>query len=543
MKFLKENFNPILLISFFSIVSQLFVFDYGFINGKFYFSINPISIYQWPLIDNFPALLRLKNSNFLKYDFFTNASSTINPRFFYVKTIHYFSYIFKIDFIKTLISFCLFFTITIPVLFYFLILKITSKILIPLKINTNKTIVFLFIILIFNTKLNQAFSIAWWLPFLTLPIAQTFSLFFGLLNILLNDKKTIKNVILCHFFLIVSILFHPSIGLLCFIFNIIINYESFYSILKNNKYYFINVILIILLINFIFGSSTKLSSENFVRIYCLVGHSQHYLLNFFGNHLNISWKINFMIIQFLLIFPSVLFYQIKNKRLIYLSFIFYFSYILSVFSQFLFTDLFPSKIVASIAPIRFSMFAYWLVAIIWTTLISLYLSKLKQNVNILKHLRINSFLLTFLITFTSFTYINMNNPFKQKINERNSFYKYINSTNKNSVFISENDMDNINIPILCNRAVFIGNGFPFKEDFFKEYAYRSKLIYGSFKALSNFNIDIQKRLFFLKISPKQFKKIKKIRKIDYVILNNSSKHKFHNSIPVFKDNLISIYKI
>jgi hypothetical protein len=109
--------------------------------------------------------------------------------------------------------------------------------------------------------------------------------------------------------------------------------------------------------------------------------------------------------------------------------------------------------------------------------------------------------------------------------------------------MSENNFDNQNIPILCNRAVFLGNGFPFNEDYFKEYSLRSKLIYGKINKNSQIKIEIQKQNNFLKNSPKYLRQIKRIRNLDYLIFNNSSKHMFKNCVPIYKDKNRSIYKL
>ena len=72
----------------------------------------------------------------------------------------------------------------------------------------------------------------------------------------------------------------------------------------------------------------------------------------------------------LLIIPIIYAYIKQMKNLLILSTIFLISLLVAVLCQYIFIDIFPSKIMASIGPVRFTQFTYWMIVISWAIMLS-----------------------------------------------------------------------------------------------------------------------------------------------------------------------------
>ncbi|GAB3931651.1 hypothetical protein GCM10028827_28920 [Mucilaginibacter myungsuensis] len=124
--------------------------------------------------------------------------------------------------------------------------------------------------------------------------------------------------------------------------------------------------------------------------------------------------------------------------------------------------------------------------------------------------------------------------------------KFIASTNKDAVFILYPGFWPMHLSCVYNRAVFIENGFPFNEGYFKEYLDRFTLAYGSENELAHIkgNSDGEKRAsFYRQLTPANFLAIADHYPIDYVVLETPVADGFKNFKPAFTDKDMSVYSV
>ncbi len=220
--------------------------------------------------------------------------------------------------------------------------------------------------------------------------------------------------------------------------------------------------------------------------------------------------------------------------------LFILSFNFSVIGQYLFVELFPIKEFVLLGMSRFTMFGYWMIAILWTIILSELLNRKLKNINtFLKKFNVNlspAFFAAIIISIFIALIIIKDNPKKTHIAHNNKLSNFISKTDKNAVFAAPlNNIFPETIQLIHKRSVFVGNTFPFNEKYFKEYNNRRKALYGSSK---------NKSIYFHKLSLKDFKEIQKKYKLDYVIFDkNKIKNKFTKVEAVYNGDKYIIYKL
>jgi len=226
---------------------------------------------------------------------------------------------------------------------------------------------------------------------------------------------------------------------------------------------------------------------------------------------------------------------------LYLTSIFVFSYLLAVVFQYVFIDIFPSKIFATIGPVRFTQFAYWMIVISWTIMLSnlWFLDKLYYDFNLKK-------LYLFMVGVYIITGILMIDSPKMDISQKDKdIYQFIKNTPKDSVYAVCFGNFQLDIPNIAKRAVVAGNGFPFNESYLKEYMDRKELLYGNREKIDKIQgtwegDKIAK--YFRKLKPKDFIKISNKYKLDYVVIESNYSLNFNKYKPKFENKKVKIYK-
>jgi hypothetical protein len=561
---LKVNFKHLLFLGIISFIIYNFDFEFIYYHNKFTsFSLKVTLEKCWndPLFDNFPLLERLKNKDFVINDFFTNASfDKINPRWSFCLLIHYISEFFNTNYYNVLFTIKLIFSFFIPIFFYLLIydiVKVYAK-LYMLKIRI--FLIFISVVLITIPIVESVFSIAWWSPLKIDPYPQNFSVFLSLFSWLtirygFTNKKQINNFISIFTF-IISGFIHPVASFWFIIFIIFIYPFNVKEKINVFKLRIFVIIMVFILISIIFKPNVKLSSQEFINIYCLLGpHPKHYLMSFFLTPKFIDWKLCVVGVIILIIIPLFYFYYLKLTLYFKLTIKSLLVVFLVLFSQWFFIYVFPSKIISTLSPIRYVPYFYWTISIIWVLFFSLIFSKISFNFSkifliILKlknYFNFKTLTPFFLILFIFISNTIIDNPRQDIYQKNNKLYDFIKSTNLNSVFISGDFYLNNNIPLIGNRSVFVGNGFPFNEDYFQEFELRDQLVFGPIQFNSKIKNDIILRAYnFNTKRPSDFKKMSKIRKLDYVIvnkINNDNLNSFKNYHAIFEDHDFAVYEV
>ncbi|CAA6814211.1 MAG: Unknown protein [uncultured Campylobacterales bacterium] len=489
--------------------------------------------YEWPAIDMFSFFERYYNSEYLENDFFTNAiTSEPNPRWIFGYLIISIASFFNIHFYVAIFYLKVIMVVTFPVVCYFMVYSFVKKYIIKDRLKYVQIIIFCSVLFVMNPKVSGIFSIAWWMPYFIQVTAQNVSLYLGFLAIVIKEvswhSKELNFLAIVLFLL--SVFIHPIVGLFVIIFFCLLNFSH---IIKEYKYFisflFITCLIPFTIVKTLFSPEIVLSTKEFIDIYVYKSHASHYHLSQFGSHISLNWIYSFTLMLVLMLVPLIYFYMKKQKKIILLNLLLISSYLFSVLFQYIFIDIFPSKSIAIIGPVRFTQFAYWMIVILWVIMFSRIkiIDKLNFNLIISKSL----FFLVFVIYFLLGTIFL--DDYKKGVHGKNiAIHRFVSTTDEKSVFASFLGDLTKDIPNIYDRAIFIGNGFPFSESFFQEYEMRRELLYGD-----------TGNEFYRSIKPKDFLNIAKRYRLDYIIIELQYSKQFEGNTPVFENKKIKIYKI
>ena len=330
-----------------------------------WFLIKEGTAYQWPAIDMVPFLKQALGQSQLVNDFFYNTSFKPNPRFIFGYVMLGIIKLFSLDWYTGLYTLKLILVITIPIAYFCFIRIVLKRYIADEAIKYTNPIIFLFIIAVIIPRIGNLFTIAWWPPFMVQATGQTLSLLIGLFGITMSEMKFKR---ISYFLFFISTLIHPAIGLFILIF-----YGLIIMPFLEIKDYFIQVLLggfvPSILIRFLFKNKIDLESSIFVKIYAIDNHASHYHLSNFGTSTIFPWYFSLIAVSLLILIATLYYLLVKEIKLLKLSILFLISYLMSIVLQYLFIDIFPSKIVASLGLVRFTQFGYWMLVILYIPIV------------------------------------------------------------------------------------------------------------------------------------------------------------------------------
>lgn len=552
----RAYFDKLMLKNWINLLSYFFITVISCYSLYVFVKSGPTS-FEWPGIDMGPFFERYANSNFSPNDFFTNASSKVNPRFVFGYTIILLQKIFYTNWYQIYYFIKLLLVLFLPSLYFNVILSAAKKYCKnDAQLFLANIIAFVLVMMVFSSRINGFFSIAWWTPLNLVVSPQTLSLFFGLLYILYINIQNKYARSLSLLLLVLSLMMQPAIGLFILIFSILLNIDNIVKY-KINRFFISNIIfsvgvvvLVYMFFLLFFNSNVSLGSRDFVLHYVIENHSAHYLPSEFGSFTSFPWYYSFLTICFLFALILLGSYRKKDKELVFLSFVFMTVYSSSVLFQYLFVEVFPVKIITVIGPVRFTIFGYWLLSV----LVVIYLFRVINPVFIVPSFDLsNYFNKRFIYIYFIFAglfifgFSQMDDPVNN-IKEKNyNLYNWISKNTSNyDVLVVPPSFPPYLIPLIFKRSVFFGNGFPFREDDFIENDLRKKEVFGSHLDLSMYsNLPLWARAteFYRLNSPNKFNNISKKFRLDYVFIEKGYSSLFSCYSPVFQDDNINIYKI
>jgi len=531
----------------FNVLDKSIVCIIGFYSLFLLLAGNYVTIFNSPDIDMVVFYERFANPNFLPNDFHTNAISTPNPRLIFGYFIGYLTKIFSCEWYKIYFFIKVFFVIFNPIFVHQMIVSFfrnqSKDNLILIKLISAVMIIYL---------LGDVYrySVAFWPAMIFFVSAQTVSFLFGVIAILILNNHSFQKKYSWLFnfgvlFFIVSIFFHPTVGLIFFIFYVVFNYAINNQIkLKQNLIYFLAIIVLPYLVLYLsFTSKISLSAEKFIEIYVLYKwHFMHYLPSKFGSLTRDSWLVVFLKINFVFAIALLVGIFKKDWQIIKTSLLSILIFCGSVILQYIGVELFKIKFIALLGPSRFLLLGYWMATLCVILLI------VKNTKYLKKHKLINNRLTKILFdkisnlnfrkqkylfskTFAMFFFVNilffiiaLDDPFAKYDKGSLGMFSWIkNNIEEDAIILT--DHYSHTIPILAKRAS-ISAGFIFNEDFFEELSQREKLI-NQMKSLSK----------------EQLQEFSKKFKFNYIIFYNSDNHQLKKEKPVYKNEKFVIYKI
>lgn len=496
-----------------------------------------------------PFYERAQNPNFVPNDFFTNSSSQPNPRWIFGYIVIALSEIFNTDWYTVIFSLKVIFTFIQPILWFYVLLGCLPRNLTFEKAITSQIGIGLLVFCILHPLTISHFSVAYWSPYLTSPMAHTTSIIMGLLAILLVNRNRLY---LSLPFWFIATLLHPAFGLVLFIFLICIKYST----LVWRQYAWIfgcGILLPTVLLVSLFPVDSPLSADQFIYHYITSNHAFHYVPSAFENAGVLPWFVTFGTIFVCLVGLAFFGYRRKDRFLLWVGGLSAFCYGGALIVSQLFIVTWPLKMVATIGPSRFFMMGYWLLGLLsvytlvqttprhWWSL-TRYLkpvSRLPINT-----LRLGGFIIIVCAITMAMQY--QDNPNARWQAMYPALTEWLATTPPDAVFATHDSLLAIRLPLAHNRATFIGNGYSFNEDSFIEHDARRASIFGSpedWKKFAGKTGHINSLNYFRSLKPADFSKIATSYRLDYVIINNEFNDQFNEVEPVFSGEGWVVYKI
>ncbi len=509
--------------------------------------------YEWPTLDMGPFFERYNDPNVLTNDFFTNVSSEPNPRFIFgyiiigIQTLLQISWYESLFLVKTLLI-----TLLPPLLFlslrsFFYRFSIRQQ----LTINIG---LFIFIFAALFPFWIDQFTVALWRPFVTTVTPHALAFAFGLLAMLITNSS--RHLVSLPFWFLSSLL-HPTVGISLFTFFVIIRFRTlpwrqFISI------FIFGVILPFLILAIIFNPTNPLSGEEFIYHYIITNHTIHYLPSAFESSplSPFPWYFHFTLLN-LLFASAFLFGWLKRDKFITTTAAFaLITYTSSIIACYLFIELWPVKLIGVIGPSRYTMLGYWFFALLAAVALThvpyryLLIDTLFKPLRHLKSAHLWKYgTVIICITIVGIYNNYLDDPKTKWLETHSSLSTWISTTDEKTVFATNTyaffDYA-FNIPLVTHRAIFSGNGFPFREDEFKAFDERRSLLFGTpvdWKEIDGGSTHIKSNVFFRRLTPTDFANISHQYQLDYVIIEPTFSEAFSEYTPVYSDTIMRIYKV
>ena len=241
----------------------------------------------------------------------------------------------------------------------------------------------------------------------------------------------------------------------------------------------------------------------------------------------------------------------KDQYLQKIEPVFFLIYGGAILIQYVFIEILPVKIIAVIDPVRFSIFAFWMLVFVTTYTLSQYLPLKLIPVIQERKIFARKTMVFIMLAAVSLLYItglqHKDNPKEDFTNQHPELVQWIElHTTSEDVFSVFPSFPPTHVPLLLNRGVFTGNGFPFTEDSFVEFNQRERLIFGS-ESYKNDNSVVlpggKHTLFYRALTPDDFVAASKEFQLDYVATETKHVEKFSGYSPVYADEFTTIYAL
>ncbi len=502
---------------------------------------------EWPAFDLAPTLARLNDPSFLPQDFFTNASSLPNPRLVFASLVILIERSFNLDWYGAMFLLKVLFVFSMPLLFFFTLfgaarhsLSRYQQVWFMIAAATGVAVCFLPLV-------TDQFVIALWFPYQTMANAHTASLATALLASILTNTGHFKKSYAAWS---IATLLHPSISLSTFMFHLVISpLQSKQQIVTNIG----SIVTSALFIQWYFRVAEPLPAAEFINHYIVSNHSFHYLIRSFETSpmAIFPWYINFTTIVTLLFGSYLLAHTRKLPHLKTTSLFAIITLIGALSVNYVGIEVYPTKSLAALGPSRYTLFGFWFLVFaasyLFATMPARFYPRLPFTFPSLSPWTgffVMAIILTALVTSSFF--LHKDDPFGAWRNQNADFATWVATTPKDAVFATNVFDHNIYLPLAAERAIFTGNGFPFREDQFTEFNARRSQLYGTptdWSTMEGASDTIKMSQYYRNLTPADFVAISNRYPLQYVIIERNWDQEFLDFASVFSDETIAVYDI
>ena len=245
-----------------------------------------LTAFEWLTLDMGPFWERQINPNFLRNDFFTNASSDVNPRHFLGHFVLLLVRLLDVSWYEVVYFLKLFFLILFPPVLYKALanctLFLTNKT--QMEIAPKLILALGCGVLLHHQWLLLPLSIATWRMIIFQMIPSTASFFLSLIAFCAIGEKRLGFASARFLLWFLAVLFHPTVALFSFTFySLILFYHQYIHKKFSRKYVLVWIregvaFLFGLGVIFVFyrDGSASISTKEFIETYVLLGHPHHY---------------------------------------------------------------------------------------------------------------------------------------------------------------------------------------------------------------------------------------------------------------------------
>ncbi|MBY0309587.1 hypothetical protein K2Q16_00340 [Patescibacteria group bacterium] len=508
--------------------------------------------YTWPSLDMGPYFERVENPDFLPNDFYTNSSSAPSPRLIFGTLITSSASLFSADWYKTLFWYRVMLVTFLPPLIFLALVSffcrresvIQIKATILIGIGVGLALVPLF---------SDQFTVALWRPIDLTVTPHALALCIGMAAMYLSNHGYHRSSLPVWFF---ATLMHPAVGLSLITFYAILTWQ--WQRLRLIAVMVAGILLPFAALHLLFAADNPLSAADFVYHYVLSNHPIHYLPSQFESSTlsPFPWYVHFFFVNLLLLCLTGAGWWQKQRFVVITGALALASYLGAVALCFLFIELWPIKSVAVLGPSRYTLFGYWFVVMLTSTLLTLaplryFLPRILFFITKTLDMR---FLPQLTLTILALLVIGVSThlidtPQTTWRDRHQGFSAWVENTPDKAVFAANSNAFFeylINTPLTLQRSVLAGNGFPFREDDFIEYNRRRSLLYGSpehWETLPGSSFQIKSNVHFRSLTPSDFKRISSLYPLDYVIIEPSFALAFQSYTPTYKDETVYVYSV
>ena len=523
----------------------------------FYIYYRNLTAFDWPVLDMGTFWEREGDPNFLKNDFFANASSDLNPRHFYGNFVLMLSRVFNVSWYQVIYFFKIFFFVLFPPLAYCALrrcalvgdkqknLNILAKLVLGIGCG-----------LLLVSDWFWFIKLAWWSKIDLQMIPSTVSFFISLIIFCTIGKSG--------FFFVRMLLwplaacFHPQVTLLTFIFYTLILFSKNYlngNSLKKFVYGFIAECSCLFLgLGFLYffyiDGTYSISTKKFIDIFVHLAHPHHYdIYRLMGHTIDWYWWESAGIVVLCFFSLALVLKRLVSGKIFWFPLILASIFCMTIFCQWFFIYIIPAKIVAIMGPVRYSFLSYYQI-LLCLILVLDHIKIPKFEARIKRPLpHIFSAALIFLSLGVGMAKIDT--P-KKRIYEKNvRFWSWLEDTPSDAVFAVPHEILMFQLGLVGKRSVFVGNGFPFSEKYFLEYEERYSALYGTYGEIGTHSyrsiVGLKENSIYHSRNMNHFLCLSKKFRLDYVIRQISfpfgEDSEEYSSMVVFREGNHIVYDL
>ncbi|MDT8395063.1 MAG: hypothetical protein RRA32_01270 [bacterium] len=512
--------------------------------------------FEWPALDMALYFERAADPDFLRGDFFTEASAAPNPRHVFGKLVLSSGALLGWGWYQVLFGMKLLCALAFPPLYFLTTWRLTADRFRSWQGSLVAICVaVLGIVLIVSTRLGEYLSVAWFKPYKVDATPQSLSLLIGMTGVILVAESGAVLFAAGLGLLALSCLIHPAIGI--FLAAVVI--LSRVGITSRPRLAMVGMTAFLagMAVSLMFPPDLKINAAEFVRTYVVERHPSHYLPSAFGTLTSWPWYRSFTVVTMCMILPLVYFARRRDLARFAPAALFTAAYTGSLAAQWFFVVVFPVKQVAVLGPIRFTIFGYLMVVMGWSMMLADAADAMSGrwvfSVPVGRQARpfpvwpVTGLVLAAVVLVTSIlSPVLIDDPESRVTRHYGGLFKWIASTPEKSTFAVYPGYLNLFLPVFTRRPVYANNGFPFREDFFAEYTDRYARLYGSaaqLKEISGSWTGARSAAFYRSRTPADFMEASRKHRLDFVIMEKDHAGRFAGLRPVYQDERVLIYPL